>query len=195
MLEAEQRFRTAARDRSPVKGSGNDCHRLRQPGAATRSKKVGRTTMRMDRTALGLATALTCATPMTGWAQAAPKLVDKLNSGTWTTTRKAGARFPPLSRRRRWTRQVASGALPPVEKRLPQREDVLVVSARDMIGGYGGDDLVQRHQPELLRQYRMVGLGRAPDRLHDKLGRDRPDLARSVELPPTIRCDGRLRRV
>ncbi|MEM7734291.1 MAG: ABC transporter substrate-binding protein [Deinococcota bacterium] len=35
--------------------------------------------------------------------------------------------------------QVAAGTLPPVEERLPMREDILVVQPRDQIGSYGGE--------------------------------------------------------
>ncbi|MEM9851144.1 MAG: ABC transporter substrate-binding protein [Pseudomonadota bacterium] len=35
--------------------------------------------------------------------------------------------------------QVAAGTLPPVEERLPIREDILVVQPRDQIGSYGGE--------------------------------------------------------
>ena len=44
---------------------------------------------------------------------------------------------------------VSSGDLPPVEERLPERGDIMVVQPREAIGTYGGENHVQCHETQL----------------------------------------------
>ena len=130
--------------------------------------------MQLERTAFMLATVLTCAVPLTAWAQAAPKLVDKLQF--WNLDEyeaKSGAKVTAFKQAPMLDAQVASGTLPPVEKRLPQREDIVVVQPRESIGAYGGTISSTPQTPTPLPT--LDGRpGRPSDRLHHQLGRDRP---------------------
>jgi peptide/nickel transport system substrate-binding protein len=77
---------------------------------------------------------------------------------------------------------VASGALPPVEKRLPLREDIQVVVPRDSIGRYGGTISYNATNPNSFgnigwsaQDVHLTGLTTNWEEVF-------PDLAKSVEL-------------
>ena len=84
---------------------------------------------------------------------------------------KTGKKVPAFKQAPMLDADVASGELPPVEKRLPVREDVqVVVSRATSIGTLRRHDPLQRDKSELLRQHRLVGAGRAPHGPDHQLG-------------------------
>ena len=89
---------------------------------------------------LAVATAVSVAA-LTGTAsaQAPQPRVDKLDYFSLDAYEaKTGKKIPPFKQAPMLDADVASGALPPVEKRLPMREDIQVVVPRESIGRYGG---------------------------------------------------------
>jgi peptide/nickel transport system substrate-binding protein len=139
--------------------------------------------MRMDRTAQVLATALVCALPLNAWAQGAPKLVDKLQF--WNLDEyeaKTGAKVPAFKQAPTLDAQVTAGTLPPVDKRLPQREDVVVVQPREAIGTYGGTISFNATNPNSFANVGWSAWDVHLTGFSTNWEEIVPDLARSVEL-------------
>lgn len=118
-------------------------------------------------------------------AQTPGPRADKLNySSLDDYEAKTGARVPAFKQAPMLDADVASGALPPVEKRLPVREDVQVVTPRDSIGRYGGTISYNATNPNSFGNIgwsaQDVHLTILTTNWEDVL----PDLARSVTLSP-----------
>ena len=97
---------------------------------------------------------------------------------------KAGKKVPAFKQAPMLDADVASGALPPVEKRLPVREDVQVVVPRESIGRYGGTISYNATNPNSFgnigwsaQDVHLTGLTTNWEEVF-------PDLAKSVELSP-----------
>ena len=122
-----------------------------------------------------------------GGAQTTPRpeiaLVDNFIAGTCTSTkgRDQGSRLQAGADARR---AVASGALPPLEKRFAaSARTCWSCWPRDTIGSYGGTISLQRHQPATPSAISAGRPGTCTSPASRPIGkRSYPDLARSVEL-------------
>lgn len=108
--------------------------------------------------------------------------VDKLEFYNLDDYEKSGTKVPAFKQAPMLDAEVASGKLPAVDKRLPQRADIQVVRPRDSVGRYGGTIRYNATNPNSFGNIGWSAMDVHLTGLTTNWEEVFPDLARSIEL-------------
>ncbi|MGV8951248.1 MAG: ABC transporter substrate-binding protein [Cypionkella sp.] len=111
-------------------------------------------------------------------------LVDNFQAWSLSDYEATGKTLPALKQAPAFDAAVAAGTLPPLEERLPAREDVMVVQPRDSIGTYGGTVRYNATNPQSFGNVGYSAWDAHLTGFTTNWEEVYPDVARSIELAP-----------